>query len=204
MKDTQRMLMILPTMDKDLTHSLELLKQSTTIKYVSRNSTDKSHSFKQLVICKEKLDGCPDQSKFVNRLERKILKTSSLKSYRYSRHLCVLIIASVGYGVNSSIFEDVSDVFIERCWECIQYVLFNISDPIKTWLMSSIDGRNPRSFSALFCPPRQVPESATIESIFHNRLRSIHEISIHENDIPRTIWHRDDIITQTILTRFKQ
>lgn len=190
-------------MDKDLEMSLELIKDDVHVKHVTKNSTDLSHGFKELVIERHKLESCPDPFKLINMFEKKIVRTNILKSYRYTRQLCILLMTSSGYSVNSSIFNGVTDIFIEKCWECIQYISYTIDNPLRSWLSEIIGGRNPPSFSALFCPPRQLPERVVIDDIFPNKLKTIEDVEINTNIIPKTIWHRDDIVMHTILNHMR-
>lgn len=191
------------TMERDLEYALELIKSDVRIKFPNKGSVDISHGFEELVIEKHKLENCPNTSKLMNRFEKKIIKTSSLKSRKYTRQLCILLLASSGYTVNSSIFDDIPDTFIEKCWECIQYIIHTTSDPLNAWLTSIVGQRNPPAFSALFCPPRRLPERVAMENIFPNKLKSIESIDTADDNLPSIVWHRDDAIMQTILTHLK-
>lgn len=190
-------------MEKDLDFIIEKLKKDTKIKYGNKNNDNNSHRFGELVIYRHKLNDCPDVHKFINRLERKISKTSTLRGCAYTRQLCVLLLVSLGYSVNSSVFDNISNQFIEKCWDCIQYIIYTIKDPVKSWLLNVVDGRTPSSFSALFCPTRQLPERVSIDNISSNKFKSVREIDLNSVDIPQTIWHRDDVVIQTILGHFK-
>lgn len=190
-------------MEKDLNLILELVRGDVRVKYLNKGSVDVAHGFRELVIDKQKIETCPDEPKLMSRFEKKIIKTNVLKSQKYTRQLCILLLLSSGYTVNSSIFENVSDIFIEKCWECIQYILYSTNDPLNTWLKSVMSERNPPSFSALFCPPRRLPERVVMSDIFPNKLKSITPIDLAQDDVPSTIWHRDDVIMQTILNHLK-
>jgi hypothetical protein len=192
-----------PIMEKDLNLALELVRGDVRVKYINKGSVDISHGYKELVIDKQKIETCPDESKLMSRFEKKIIKTNVLKSQKYTRQLCILLLISSGYTVNSSIFDNVSDIFIEKCWECIQYILHSTNDPLNAWLKSTMSERNPPSFSALFCPPRRLPERVVMDNIFSNKLKSIAQIDLQQDDIPSTIWHRDDVVMQTILNHLK-
>lgn len=190
-------------MEKDLDCALELVRDDVRIKYINKGSVDISHGFKELVIEKHKLGDCPNESKLMNRFEKKIIKTSSLKNHKYTRQLCILLLTSSGYTANSSVFKDIPDMFIEKCWECIQYIVYTTSDPLNAWLKNIIGQRNPPAFSALFCPPRRLPERVVMDNIFPNKLRSITSISMNDDSVPSIVWHRDDVLMQTILTHLK-
>jgi hypothetical protein len=190
-------------MDRDLDSVFELIREDVRVRYLNKDSYTNSHIFRELIVDKHKLITCPDEHKLVNKLEKKITNSSILKSHKFTRQICILLLASSGYAVNSSIFNDVSDIFIEKCWDCIQYVLFNINNPTKSWLADVIQGRNPSSFSALFCPPRQLPQRTPVGSLFEDKFKSIECVSISSIDVPLTVWHRDDIVMQTILVHMK-
>lgn len=190
-------------MEKDLDTALELVKDSVRVEYISLNSKDVVQGFGKLIIDKSKLDGCPESSKIINRFEKKVSRTSALKVHKHTRQLCILILASVGYGVNASIFSDISDIFIEKCWECIQYVSYTVSDPAKHWLTATMDGRSPPSYSALFCPRKKVPDRVSIESKFEDRLKSTVQIDMDSIQLPKTVWHKDDCVMNTIIAHLK-
>jgi hypothetical protein len=190
-------------MEKDLNFALELVRADVRVKYINKGSVDISHGYKELVIDKHKIETCPDESKLMTRFEKKITKTNVLKSQKHTRQLCILLLISSGYTVNSSIFDNISDIFIEKCWECIQYILHSTNDPLNAWIKSTMNERNPPSFSALFCPPRRLPERTVMDNIFSNKLSSITPINLEDDDMPSTIWHRDDVVMQTILNHLK-
>lgn len=190
-------------MDSDIDLILGVLRNDVKVKQVNENSVDTSHGFREVVINRNIFNNCPDISKLINRFEKKILRTSSLKSYRHTRQLCILLMISSGYSVNSSIFDNITNVFIEKCWECIQYISYSINEPTKSWLIGIMNGRSPPSFSALFCPPRQLPDRIQIDSIITNKVSIVNTIDSMDGVIPAIVWHRDDIVTQTILSHLR-
>lgn len=194
---------IFTTMDQDLDVAIRLVRSDVKVKYINQGSVDTFHGFRELIIERHKLDDCPNVSKLMNKFEKKITNTSLLKTQKYTRQLCILLLTSSGYGVNSSIFNDISDIFIEKCWECIQYISYTTSEPLRSWIKKTMANRNPPSFSALFCPPRRLPERVVMDNIFPDRLSSIGRVDNPRDNIPTTVWHRDDIVMQTILCHLK-
>lgn len=198
------MLNCLHIMEKELEISFTMLKEDILIKYLEIEDVDFHHGFNQLVIQKSAVSECPDQRGVITAIEKKINRSEILKTHKLTSSLCVLLMLSRGYSLNSSILKNIPDTFVERCWECLQHVSYTIPEPSRSWMRDTIGTRSPPDFAALFCPSRQLPSRISIDDEFEYTLNSMRKIEKDESDLPSTIWHRDDTIMQSILLHMRQ
>jgi len=189
-------------MDIESDIGLTLISDTVRLEYVSE-VYDNPILFNQVSLVKDRIKTCPDETCLLRAINKNIGRSETLGGRKYTSSLCVLLILSKGYCINSYNMKDVPDIFIERCWACIQQISFTVSDPLKSWIQGAMEQRDPSTYSLLFCPKRQLPLSTELTGDIISNGR--YEILDNFKDmVPANIWHRDDVITRTVLMHLQK
>lgn len=187
-------------MEQQLGFGLQLVRNGVSVKYISEESSDMVTREDEIYIDKSKIYSCPDQHTFINSIQKKINRSDLFKSQKHTLGLCVLILLSKGYSVTSSVLSAIDDSFIERCWECIQNVSYNIPENICAWIQSSMETRSPQSYSVLYC--EQKTRTGDIKYLNKKIVgsNSFEMINGDDFNIPKAVWHRDDAVYRTMIS----
>jgi len=185
-------------MEAALSLSQKLLAPDIKLRYILDSSSSDCIRDNEIIIEMKSLHACPDETRILRAIEKKVSRIDAFKSQKYIVALCTLLILSRGYAVNSTCLDDIPDVLIERCWECILLVSHNIPEYVSKWLIETMAGRSQVGYAALFCQGgRTLSTLSTIRELplelsFQSHTRS-------QLDLPSTIWHRDDVVFNTLL-----
>lgn len=187
-------------MNTQLDIGIKLLRSDTRIEYLSPGTRSLGSRKGDVIIEKEKLDACPSPEQMMSALQKRISRSDFFKSSKSTASLCILMLTSRGYCINSSTLDHIENGFIERCWECLNTIADNVSEPLRGWLEKTISTRSPTIFAILYCdntsgddsirymPPIMAPRSNFKE--FHGNIM----------EFPKEFDERDDPILHTILS----
>lgn len=182
-----------------MTLALEFIKSGISIKYILPDSKDNPSRDDEVYIEKYRLDSCPNESLIINAIQKKIGRTDIFKSQRNTLGICIMLLLSKGYCINSSVLTDIDDFFIERCWECIQVVSHNIPEDISAWISNTMGQRSASKFSMVFCQTKNTMASIEFLNKSIPDTGRFFKIKPSEFDIPTTAWHRNDSLRQSII-----
>jgi hypothetical protein len=190
-------------MEQQLDIVLEALVKNTSIRYLSETNQIVDSRRDEIHIQKYKLIDCPNQAQILNALQKRIGRSDTLKSRKYTLGICVLLLLSKGYSVTSLTLTGIDDSFIERCWECIQVVSQNIPIELSKWIQSAMDTRSSSGYSALFCQSRPLLSSVNLlkDSVSGNG--KFLNLNAQDFGTPGVLWHRSDAIRQTMILHMK-
>lgn len=191
-------------MEKELELGLSFLIPNISIKYVSSDKSVLPIYENEVVIEIYKLQSCPDINLFMKAMTKKIDRSDVFKEQKYTTGICIMLLASKGYCVTSSVLKDIPDTFIERCWECLQVITFTTPNPLCGWMIETIGSRTPSKYSAMFCQRKLsslvlktigniIPDEATFQ-----------DLDIKVNNLSNPAYHRDDIMMQTMILHVKK
>lgn len=187
------------TMERHMTLALEFVKKGISIKYILPDSKDTPSRDDEIYIEKYRLDACPNESLIMNAIQKKIGRTDIFKSQRNTLGICIMLLLSKGYCINSSVLIDIDDFFIERCWECIQVVSHNIPEDVSDWISDSMGQRSASKFSMVFCQTKNIMGSIEFLNKSIPETGGFFKIEPSEFNVSTIAWHRNDALRQSII-----
>lgn len=137
-------------MEQTLQYFVELASLKQRVHYFSGNRRHDSID-NCVVLCTDKLATCPSISTLVSAIEKKLSRSNSYSQSLSIVPLCILLLCSEGYCVNSTSVSDAADSVIEYCWECLEFVSATVSSRLQEWMRRCIDGRNCLEYSRIHC-----------------------------------------------------
>lgn len=193
------------TMDTQLEIGIKLLRPDTRIEYLSPGTrsigSKRGGSGKgDVIIEKEKLDECPDTEQMLNALQKRISRSEYFKSSKSTASLCILMLASRGYCIKSSTLEQIENNFIERCWECLNTIADNVSDPLRGWLEKSISNRSSYIFAQIYCTSASIDDNIRYMPPILATKECFKEFHGSISEFPCMFDDRDDPVLHTILS----
>ncbi len=190
-------------MEATLSLSQHILPPGVQLRYVLSSSDSDGVRDSEIDVKMEHLYACPDEARVLRALEKKVSRIDAFKNQKYIVPLCILLLLSHGYTVNSTRLDGISDALVERCWECILLVSHNIPVHVSTWMTAAMAGRSQVGYAALFCQGGQTLSTlATIQNLPAEL--SFQAYDRVELDLPDVIWHRDDVVFNTLLAHTAQ
>ena len=177
-----------------------LLRPDARIEYLSPGTRSAGSRKGDVIIEKEKLDECPHPEQMMSALQKRISRSEFFKSSRHTASLCILMLASRGYCVNSSTLEHIENAFIERCWECLNTIADNVSEPLRSWLEKTISTRNSTIFAIIHCDHSSGDDNIRYMPPILNSRNSFKEAHNSIIEFPRVFDERDDPVLHTILS----
>jgi hypothetical protein len=190
-------------MEQQLNIVLEALVKDIPVRYISETTRVGNRTESEIYIEKYKLNTCPEETQILNALEKRIRRSDTLRSQKYTLGICVLLLLSKGYCVTSSTLSNVQDSFIERCWECIQVVSQNIPVVLSEWIQSAMGTRTPSGYSVLFCNSKVLLSSVDLLKDSISGSGKFLNVNAAELGIPSTLWHRRDVVSQTMVLHMR-
>ena len=143
---------------------------------------------------------CPDETKILKTLKKKVDRINASRNKKYVVPLCNLLVLSQEFAINPAFLDSIPDTTVKRCWECMFLLSHNIPEHISEWLVEAMADRSQVSYTALFCQSN--PTLATLPTIqdFPMGLstQSRTNIEIGFSDI-LWLWHRDDVVSNTLI-----
>lgn len=185
-------------MDEHLSIALNLLLPSSKVIFATRGTLSPPSRYGEVVIEKYKLEGCPDIPGFMSAIKKKINRSEIFRSQKYTTSICILLLASRGFTITSSVMIGVADTFIERCWECLQVISYNVPKSLQEWLILTIGDRQPSEYSALFCQFKSVSSLVSFVGKSIPISNAFVRLDTRSMGIPDTMWHKDDCISETM------
>ncbi len=187
-------------MEQQLELGLKLVRNGIRIRYISEDNSELLMQDDEICIDKSKIDLCPDEHCFISSVQKKINRSDLFKSQKHTLGLCVLILLSKGYSVTSSSLIDIPDLFVERCWACIEAVSHNVPENIFLWIRSCMETRSPSSYAIIYCQYKI--HNTDIKYLGKKIQGSGTPVCVNGDDfnIPESVWHRDDAIYRTMIS----
>lgn len=186
-------------MDSQISQYLSVFKFKVSIRYVGTSTSPQSSRKDELAIDTAVLDTCPSVHDLSKAIEKKINRSDTLKMESNIVPLCMVLLSSRLYSINSKSIEGVSDGLIERCWECLETVSHSVYKSLQDWLSYAINDRNAVTYAMFFIEHRSSPTA--VKKIPNQLPRSIRFDTVDTTiiDVPNQIWHRDDVIHRTMM-----
>lgn len=180
------------------------LNFSVPVHYVNTNSDINEIRKNEVDLNPSIFDECPSIRELIRAIEKRISRSSSVNTSHKVVPICITLLCSNLYTINSSIFKDIPDTTVEYCWECLESVSHSVNKPLQEWLTKSIGGRTCVEYSTLYCksleneeaamipPPKMVPDNVISRRMMFEKV-DMSSINVHNN-----IWHRDDVVSETM------
>jgi hypothetical protein len=151
---------------------------------------------------------CPSVDTLVNAIEKKASKSEPIRGNSNVVPLCMAILCSKGYSINSSCFENIDDVLIERCWENLKVISHSIDIPLQKWIETTMGTRSATSYSLKFCdsyshPSRQYENEVVHMNISIPRGIRLMDCSSFGNQLPISMYSKDDVVANTVLLHMR-
>lgn len=154
----------------------------------------------EIVLDTDMLVTCPSIKDLTRAIEKRTNRSDAMRIESNIVPLCMVLLTSKSYCINSKSIDNVSDSLIERCWECLETISHSSSKALQDWLTYAIGTRSPVGYSILYCQHKS--SAITIRNIPYELPRSMRFklISPSTIGIPEHVWHRQDMIEQTMLS----
>jgi hypothetical protein len=192
------------TMAEEVSKYILSLNFSIPIHYINLKSDINEIRKNEIDLNPSIFEDCPSIRELIRAIEKRISRSSSINTGHKVVPICITLLCSNLYTVNSSIFKDIPDTTVEYCWECLESVSHSVNRPLQEWLTKSIAGRTCVEYSTLYCrsleneeallaaPIKMVPDDAIDKRMKFEQI-DMRTLNVHDN-----IWHRDDVICETI------
>jgi hypothetical protein len=175
------------------------IKFAFPIRYVSDLSL---HTIKkdEVMLSLVVFDSCPSVQDFIYAIEKKMSRASNIDGRQQIIPLCIVLLCSKSYAINSKLLENVDDTTIEYCWECLQFISMSVDSNLQEWLTKVMGGRTCVEYSALYCATNVAdPVIKNIPRGMIARRVKFHPIDISETNAHKFLWHRSDVAVETML-----
>jgi hypothetical protein len=175
------------------------IKFAFPIRYVndlSLHAIKKDEVMLSLVV----FDSCPSVQDFIYAIEKKMSRASNIDGRQQIIPLCIVLLCSKSYAINSRLLESVDDTTIEYCWECLQFISMSVDSNLQEWLTRVMAGRTCVEYSALYCATNATePVIKNVPQGMIGRRVKFHPIDISETNAHKFLWHRSDVAVETML-----
>lgn len=187
-------------MDSILRGGLNLLRKEVRVRGAMEKNNYINVRGNDLCIDASRISSCPDEAYVIQAIEKRIGRNEALKSRKYSTQVCIMLLLSVRYCVNSSTLNDVPDEFVERCWECVYVASHNVREEALKWMKDCIGSRSIGSYATKFCSPKVRDKDVQYLGFNMDLGRELNLVSISDEcNIPEEMWHRDDVPLRTLM-----
>lgn len=190
---------ITQTMSDDIKVYLSALKFKVSLHYRHADASPIQTRKGEIIIHVDILKSCPSVIDLSRAIEKKINRSETLKFQSGFLPLCMVILSTDGYSINSQTIDGISDSLIERSWECLSTIACNTTDALQDWLTSIIGNRSSQSYFALHGQYISSPVTIRNIPILLSKGISFQSLDVSSFKIPDQIWHRDDVVDQTKL-----
>lgn len=123
-----------------LAYYMSNLNLSAQIRYI-REGFYCTASGSELVLYSARFKSCPSHINLVCAVENKLSRSTSIRKAGILVPLCITLICSKLYSVNTSVFEDINDLTIEFCWEYIELISISVYSELQKWMINCMEGR---------------------------------------------------------------
>lgn len=186
-------------MESTIHDYLSVLKLKVPVKYVHMTGSPTNGRGHEIVIDTTVLDTCPSVRDLSRAIEKRVNRSDTMRSESNVVPLCMVLLCSKAYCINSKAIEGVSDTLVERCWECLETVSHSTAETLQEWLSYAIGTRGAVAYAMLFCEHKS--SSIVTRNIPTPLFKSMRFVSIDPKsiDIPTEVWHREDAVNRTML-----
>jgi hypothetical protein len=182
---------------------IELLKFKCPVRCIYTEINSLTTRKEEILIYPSVFDDCPSTKSLINAIEKKASKSEPIRGNPTVVPLCIILLCSKGYSINSSCFENIDDILIERCWENLKVISHSTEFPLQEWMERIMDKRNAATYSAQFCQPQFREVEIEYVSIDMPRSTRFSYCSDSDSRLPQAMWNKDDVVTQTILLHMR-
>lgn len=168
------------------------------------SSLNSSANEAELLVCTNVFESCPSIDSFIAAIEKKLSRANIINKARLVVPICILLLCTRSYCVDGSTIENADNSVIEYCWECIEFISIGVDTSLRSWVLSSMQGRSCRDYCILNSKSQQVvPRVEHLPgSMFSSRMKFTRVLPVpglmHE-----ALWHIDDAVMETIDVHMK-
>lgn len=171
----------------------------TVVLYQHADSSPVASRKGEIIMNVDTLGSCPSIVDLSRAIEKRVNRSDSLKVYSNIIPLCMMLLSSNGYSIHAVVFDNVPNLLIERCWECLETISHATNNALQKWLSDSIGSRSPVGFATLFTPHRSSSGLITNIPVALPKSMKFSLLDSSKVDVPSQMWHRDDVTNRTRL-----
>lgn len=186
-------------MGYDIKNHVLLLRFKLPVRYIYAQSSNTVTHKDEVVLHPHVFDSCPSIVSLVNAIEKKASRSEPIRGNPNIVPLCMVLLSSKGYSINSSCFEHIDNILIERCWENLKVISHSVELELQQWMEQTMAKRSAVAFSMLYCATSS--HVSEVEYLNINVPKNTVFHSTHDDgfNMPPVMWNISDAEIHTMM-----